>query len=697
MAPRNRAIPPVAVGACAALLAGAGALETSKVPAAVASESQEEVAATAAQVMDGAVGAEATPDPTPTPEPTPDPTPEPEVTPEPHPEPQQQPTATPEPEPKPEPDVRPADSPEPADRGAAADPEPARPQSPVSDVQDGSIGAGRNLGEGREGSLAGGGTQGRRGNTGAGAGNLSLPRSGSGRDGARRRDGRGRGSDRGGAAGRHGLLPGGYAISLPATIRTIGVRKGAIDGFDIPVFLLPIYRAASERYGIPWEILAAINSIETEYGRNLAVSSAGALGWMQFMPGTWATYGVDANRDGRRDPNDPVDAIFAAARYLRAAGAPADMGTALYAYNHAHWYVRGVIERARSISVMQGALAESLTTLADGRLPVSDRSPAYRRSQGGVLIAAPGGSRVLAVNDGRIVRRGRSRALGTFLRLRDAYGNVYTYSHLKARAERFGRGHRVRKGALVGRLPRGKETAHLLLRIRPAGLDAPRIDPKPIVDGWTALATLGLERAERPSGTDDASAPSVLGGRALARRVLADPAVTIYGCGRQDILAGRIDRRVLAVLDLLSSAGLAPTVSSLQCGHSIYTTSGNVSEHATGSAVDISAINGIPIAGHQGRGSVTEAALRRLVALQGDMRPHQIISLMRVEGTDNTFAMSDHDDHIHVGFSPDGRRGGGAWRPFAPLRRQQWTRLIARLDAAGRPVLRAADPHERRD
>jgi hypothetical protein len=411
---------------------------------------------------------------------------------------------------------------------------------------------------------------------------------------------------------------------------------------------------------------------------------------MQFMPATWATYGVDANRDGRRDPNDPVDAIFAAARYLRAAGAPADMGAALYAYNHADWYVRGVVARARAISVMQGALAESLTTLAGGRFPVAGRSPAYRRSQGGVLIAARGGSRVLAVNDGRIVRRGHTRALGTFLRLRDVHGNVYTYAHLKARAERVGRGRRVRAGELVGRLPRGKATAHLLLRIRPAGRNAPRIDPVPILESWTALASLRFRRAERRSRTAEGLTPSVLGRRALARRVLADPAIEIYGCGRQDILAGRIDRRVLVVLDLLSAAGLAPTVSSLQCGHGIYTTSGNVSEHSTGGAVDISAINGIPIAGHQGPGSVTEAALRRLVPLQGDMRPHQIISLMRVEGADNTLAMGDHDDHIHVGFSPDGRDRAGAWRPFAPLRSQQWTRLIARLDAAGRPVLRAA-------
>src|SRR5918994_1525762 len=327
MPPRTRAIPPVAVGACAALLAGAGG------------------------------------PPAPTPEPKPEPSP--------------------------------AADPEPADRGPAAepDPEPVRPEPPAPDVKEGSTGAGRNVGEGRVGTLTDEGNRGRS-NTGAGAGDLSVRKGARGGDGAKRRDGRRHHRGHGAGGADAGLLPGGYAISLPATIRTIGVRKGAIDGFDIPVFLLPIYRAASERYGIPWEILAAINAMETEYGRNLAVSSAGARGWMQFMPGTWATYGVDANRDGRRDPNDPVDAIFAAARYLRAAGAPADMGAALYAYNHAHWYVRGVVARARSISVMQGALAESLTTLADGRSPVPDRSPAYRRSQGGVLIAAPGGSRV---------------------------------------------------------------------------------------------------------------------------------------------------------------------------------------------------------------------------------------------------------------------------------------------------------------
>ena len=101
----------------------------------------------------------------------------------------------------------------------------------------------------------------------------------------------------------------------------IGVPNFFIEKFRIPPFLLPIYQAAGIEYGVRWEVLAAINEIETDYGRNLNVSTAGALGWMQFMPSTWKRYGVDANHDGEKDPYNPVDAIFAAARYLKAAGA----------------------------------------------------------------------------------------------------------------------------------------------------------------------------------------------------------------------------------------------------------------------------------------------------------------------------------------------------------------------------------------
>jgi cell wall-associated NlpC family hydrolase len=123
-----------------------------------------------------------------------------------------------------------------------------------------------------------------------------------------------------------------------------------IDNFEIPPFLLPIYQAAGTEYDVPWQVLAAINSIESDYGRNLNTSSAGALGWMQFEPSTWKQYGVAADGHSVADPYDPRDAIFSAARYLQAAGAGQDVRRAVFAYNHADWYVDEVMQRAQAIA-----------------------------------------------------------------------------------------------------------------------------------------------------------------------------------------------------------------------------------------------------------------------------------------------------------------------------------------------------------
>jgi hypothetical protein len=159
-----------------------------------------------------------------------------------------------------------------------------------------------------------------------------------------------------------------FAASGPAPI---GVPNFFIEKFRIPPFLLPIYQAAGTEYGIPWQVLAAINEIETDYGRNLSVSSAGALGWMQFIPSSWRTYGVDANGDGIKDPYNPVDAIFAAARYLRAAGGDQNLSKAIFAYNHADWYVQSVELRAKLIGGMPADLVGSLTGLTQGHFPVA--------------------------------------------------------------------------------------------------------------------------------------------------------------------------------------------------------------------------------------------------------------------------------------------------------------------------------------
>jgi hypothetical protein len=259
------------------------------------------------------------------------------------------------------------------------------------------------------------------------------------------------------------------------------------------------------------------------------------------------------------------------------------------------------------------------------------------------------------------------------------------------------KGSKVIAGTILGRIGRTSPNLapHLYFEIRPAGRGAPRIDPKPILDGWKLLESTAIYRAagKNPFFGADSKDPTIgqvllMSKETLQRRVLEDPRIDIYQCGRDDIASGQIDRRVLATLEFLTASGLKPTVSALKCGHSLYTTSGNISEHSTGDAVDIAAINGIPIVGHQGPGSITDITIRRLLTLQGTMKPHQIISLMTFDGADNTLALPDHYDHIHVGFRPlygDSKQLGK--QLDSVLKPGQWIKLIDRIGAIDNPTV----------
>ena len=625
----------------------------------------------------------------------------------------------------------------------------------------------------------------------------------------------------------------------------VGVPNFVISKFRIPPFLLPIYQAAGTQYGIRWEVLAAINEIETDYGRNLNVSSAGALGWMQFIPSSWRAYGTDANRDGEKDPYNPVDAIFAAARYLKAAGAEDDLRRAIFAYNHADWYVDSVMMRARLISGLPADLVGSLTGLTQGLFPVHARARyaddlgerdlrrLSRKTQSGqhnaakvvdsndrrrsINIYSRRGAPVIAVNDGVVRKIGKSPKLGRFIVLQDVYGNRYTYAHLGrvsnrypvpktfddsrvrdefryARQPREGdlpkptapasagtqarkgasraayrrasdsasvagteaktlatekerlfanparpanrevaeetgqlldqagfevfkvyfsktlrlkpsevklktlkKGSRVIGGTVLGRVgkiktgPGAKLAPHLNFSIRPAGRGAPRIDPKPILDGWKLLEASAIYRAagRNPFVTNPGVGQVLLMSKeVLTRRVLANPGINVYDCGRDDIRSGQVDRRVLATLEFLAASGLRPTVTSLKCGHGFLTKSGNVSHHSSGNAVDIAKINDAALLpNNQGRGSIGETTVKKLLTLQGSMQPAQIISLMEMGGP--TLAMGDHDDHIHVGFrplyGPNQRLGRQARRLLSS---NQWDRFVDRLTGIENPIVR---------
>jgi hypothetical protein len=456
-------------------------------------------------------------------------------------------------------------------------------------------------------------------------------------------------------------------------------------------------------------------------------------------------YGVDANHDGTQDPYNPVDAIFAAARYLKAAGADGHP-QAIFAYNHADWYVDSVLMRARLIGGLPADLVGSLDRPDAGPLPgampeaatptTSRRARPARRSRRAtppnpvessktrraINIYAKAGSPVIAVQDGRIVKVGNNPRLGKFVMLRDAYGNTYTYGRLKKLAHtypvpkaqsvtagqvdkelklgatadpkptraRLGRqagAHQARKGRRRvarrrGRRADRRQGAPLRQPVPPAGvqerrrgpaLPQRRVDPRlldlqvllqrdlrPPAQRRRAARAEGRLQGHRrhdprahwqdrrhrdarplrgpPGGQGRAARRSQADPRRLEaarvdrdlprrrqepvlrpgreepvdrpgpadeqgdaqRRVLNSPNITVYACGRRDIEAGEIDRRVLATLEFLAASGLKPTVSALHCGHSYLTDVGQRLRALDRHRRRHRAINGIPILGHQG-------------------------------------------------------------------------------------------------
>jgi hypothetical protein len=130
--------------------------------------------------------------------------------------------------------------------------------------------------------------------------------------------------------------------------------------------LVPTFKAAAKSFGLSWKILAAITQVESSFGCDMGPSSAGAIGWTQFMPATWKEWGMDADGNGKADPYNSVDAIFSTARYLRANGAPGNYRRAIYAYNHAGWYVTKVLQTSRSFKT-----ASQLDALPVPKQPLS--------------------------------------------------------------------------------------------------------------------------------------------------------------------------------------------------------------------------------------------------------------------------------------------------------------------------------------
>lgn len=290
---------------------------------------------------------------------------------------------------------------------------------------------------------------------------------------------------------------------------------------DIPGNYLKLYREAGQKYKIDWAILAGIGSIETNHGRldapgvRSGENFAGAGGPMQFLAATWAQYGVDGDGDGDRDRYDARDAIPGAANYLKASGGQQDLDRAIFAYNHASWYVADVKERAAKY---RGA--------AEGK------SPEELGGGGGSPSAAAGGC-----------PGGGSLAVGA------------------------------------------------------------------------------------------ANAKELLANKNV---VFADPQM------EADLRAGRIDPRVIGILDSLGQDHRIYVSSLLRPGDSD-------SNHSAGRAVDIAMIGGVSCT-NTARDSPCGTVAQELDRVEGRMHPTELIFCFDPGPSPDSFAAADHCDHIHVGW-----------------------------------------------
>jgi hypothetical protein len=229
-------------------------------------------------------------------------------------------------------------------------------------------------------------------------------------------------------------------------------------------------------------------------------------------------------------------------------------------------------------------------------------------------------------------------------------------AHLKAAARGAGVDWAVMLGVLRargadGRFPADPATLHKLAS-RLGSHGPTRGDWSTIVaySGDTRFAdrAAALTRYDRAVGLNALVNGLQAAKKGIATRLLSDRTVSIYGGGRNDIVANKVEVCVLAMIAYLRETFGSVTVSSLISGHRLYSRPGVISAHIPGHAIDIAALGGTPIAGHQAPGGLTERAVREILFAPAEIMPRQVISLLGMGGP--SFPMGDHGDHIHIGF-----------------------------------------------
>ena len=449
--------------------------------------------------------------------------------------------------------------------------------------------------------------------------------------------------------GSEGALP----VPSPTTVLPVpSLPSSSCAATGVPPLLIPIYQRAAAKYELGPQgpaILAGINLIETAFGTNLNVSSAGALGWMQFMPETWAGYGVDANGDGVADPFNPEDAIFAAANYLSASGLPGDTYGAIFAYNHADWYVADVLANATCYADEVGAPGFGASVSPQLQVLKCEPAPAWRER------IPP-----------EYLRAFEDAAARYELGKRGVWA-MAAIAHLESD---FGRGMSKRQLRETG--PVGLDGTEWREYAVDGDQDGKihRADPD---DSAATLARLIWSRGSLSAGIfshnqaewyvqEVLQEADAIAGKCKVRYIewaLALPNAVIAPIKwenltlsneleKRDLETGALDPRIVGLLGAITQAHQI-TISSLRSDHSMYTVEGGVSNHYYGRAMDIAAVDGVSCTDVSPTAPCAELA-QTLAYLPAPAMPTELIYCFDVDGPGPAFARADHCDHVHAGY-----------------------------------------------
>ncbi|MBK5234023.1 MAG: lytic murein transglycosylase [Thermoleophilia bacterium] len=449
----------------------------------------------------------------------------------------------------------------------------------------------------------------------------------------------------------------------PSTAPTITMNPGAgLSGDGTPVAacdgstgppknLIPIYIKAAGQYDLGErgpQILAAINKVETDFGRlNTVTSYAGAQGWMQFMPATWDMYGTDGDGDGKADPYNPKDAITSAARYLAAAGAPNDWYDAVWAYNHADWYVQDVLDKAAcygdlvdtvqvdedlKVFVCKPDIVRTLEVPSYYMRAFEAASSRYELGQRGVWALAAVAR--LESDYGRGMTRKQMRDTGAMGLSREEWQKFGVDGNDDGYVQRdepwdavstFARMLWSKPSIEEGLFEHNHASWYVEAAMREAAQIAGECD--------TVKSTWNIAF---PAPTTNAT------------DINWDNLVILNAAAQNDIQSGQIDSRVINLLAMLTQK-YSLTISALKSDHSLTTASGNISNHSGGRAMDIASVNGVSCTDQSAESPCTEVGLF-LASLPDGVKPDELIYGWDLDGAGPAFALADHENHIHAGF-----------------------------------------------